>query len=83
MSWNYRVIKRKDPTFNPDDENTNKDLFGIYEVFYDKDGCIKSWSEDPIVLGDWETLSYLEDTYGKIGSAFAKPVLNEEDLPHD
>ena len=38
--WNYRIIKKK------------KDLYGLYEVFYNDDGEITAHSQDPEVIGD-------------------------------
>lgn len=38
--WNYRVMKR---------ENAQGQIgFGIYEVFYDDNGEIKSWTENSL-----------------------------------
>lgn len=38
MTWNYRVMKRK---------NSGGEFeFGIYEVYYDENGKVKGWTED-------------------------------------
>jgi hypothetical protein len=40
MSWNYRIMKRKN--------ETGEYEFGIYEVYYDEKGNIESWTENSI-----------------------------------
>ncbi|MET3878841.1 hypothetical protein [Chitinophaga sp. OAE865] len=40
MSWNYRVMKRKN--------KSGEYEFGIYEVYYDEEGNIESWTENPV-----------------------------------
>jgi hypothetical protein len=40
MTWNYRVIKRKNQSGEYD--------FGIYEVYYDDKGSVVSWTKEPI-----------------------------------
>jgi len=39
MSWNYRMIRTK--------ENETY-VYHVHEVYYDKNGKPKSWSENPI-----------------------------------
>lgn len=38
MTWNYRIMKRKNSEGDYD--------FGIYEVYYDDNGKVKGWTED-------------------------------------
>lgn len=38
MTWNYRVMKRKNEKGEYD--------FGIYEVFYDDNGKVVSWTQE-------------------------------------
>ena len=40
MTWNYRVLKRKNETGEYD--------FGIYEAFYDDNGKVVSWTKESI-----------------------------------
>jgi hypothetical protein len=40
MTWNYRVMKRKNQSGEYD--------FGIYEVYYDDKGSVVSWTKEPI-----------------------------------
>jgi hypothetical protein len=42
---NYRVIKSVDA-------ETRQIWFGLYEVYYDEDGDIFTWTEEPFVTGD-------------------------------
>ena len=65
MTWNHRVIKL---TY---DEET---LYGIYEVFYNKDGTVMAYTENPVVAED-ESLEDLEQTLKWMRKALRKPVL--------
>ena len=38
MSWNYRLIEHADP---------RGDWIGLHEVYYDVDGNVISWTENP------------------------------------
>lgn len=40
MSWNYRVMKRENSSGEYD--------YGIYEVYYDENGKVISWTINPI-----------------------------------
>ena len=75
MSWNYRIIKKQK------DEYIS---YGIYEVYYDKDGSIKSWSADPMypfleIETDFEKddVQGLKDELHRMDKAFSKPILME------
>jgi hypothetical protein len=41
MSWSYRIIKYADD-----------DGYGLHEVYYDANGEVTGWTEDPSVVGD-------------------------------
>lgn len=41
MSWNYRVMKRKNESGDYD--------FGVHEVYYDENGNVISWTEKSII----------------------------------
>jgi len=44
MVWYYRIIKHK---------TSNQNHFALHEVFYDDDGNIISWTEQPIdIIGE-------------------------------
>jgi len=70
MTWNYRVIKRKDVDGNY--------IYGIHEVYYEEN-AIDYWTVDSIKL---EANSYedLNNIKGLYMLAFDAPVLNEEEL---
>lgn len=46
--WNYRIFRYKKKLKGyPDWEE-----FGIHEAFYDKNGKVNGWTQDPIIVGD-------------------------------
>jgi hypothetical protein len=61
MSWNYRVILQDD-------------YYSIHEVYYDDDGNIESWTEQPVGIGG-ETLEELKGDLEYYKHALEKPVL--------
>ena len=69
MTWNYRVIRRPDPS-------GASDRFGIHEVHYDSFGRIEMWTEascDPF----GESLAELKADMEMMSAALSKPVLSE------
>lgn len=65
MTWNYRVMKRTDKT---DGEVT----FGIYEVYYNKDGKINSYTAEDVGL-----IAATPFELGKrFEEAMSKPILD-------
>ena len=40
MTWNYRVMKKKNSEGSFD--------FGIYEVYYDENGKVSSWTQESL-----------------------------------
>jgi hypothetical protein len=72
MTWNYRVIRRTDPSGGPDQ-------FAIHEVYYDSSGQIEMWTEEPCdPFG--ESLSELKADVKAMSAALSKPILHEADL---
>ena len=67
MYWNHRIIEHNDVEFYE----------AIHEVYYNEDGSIQGWTENPVSI-----MKYEEDSWEKIvewiQSAFAKPVLVEK-----
>ncbi|MET4694503.1 hypothetical protein [Endozoicomonas lisbonensis] len=46
MTWNYRVIETCDP-------ETTESMFAVHEVYYDDEGNVEAWTENPVsCLGD-------------------------------
>lgn len=78
--WNYRIIQKK------------KNLYGLYEVFYNDDGEITAHSQDPEVIGEspedlLQTLRLMLDDANKSYNNILKsdkikfaPMYNESDL---
>ena len=73
MSWNYRVI-RKDTGHSEEPY-----YYQIHEVYYDEDGEVESWSEDPIKPGGTD-LPELGGDLGYMVTALSKPALIWEEL---
>ena len=68
MTWNYRIIKR---------ENEIWTYFAIYEVYYNKNGKITSWSEPPISPYGEDDVEDLKRDFKLMEKAFEKPILIE------
>lgn len=69
MSWNYRVIKT----------DHEEPVFVIHEVYYDENGLVKSWSEDPMhPLG--ESPEELKQDVKLMQAALDRPAINAVDL---
>ena len=64
MTWNYRV------------RNVNGN-YGIYEVYYDKNGKPNAWSQDPMEPYG-ESLEELKDDLKRMMTAFEKPLFDYE-----
>ena len=71
MSWDYRVFKKK---------IGNDFVYEVHEVYYNLDGTIRSWTENPInpAGGTFEELK--KDFYRQL-DAFDKPILDYDQLP--
>jgi hypothetical protein len=66
MTWNYRVMRR---------ENT----YAIYEVYYDNDGNMETFSEEPVCpMG--ESLEELRQDLEHYERALAQPTLDYTEL---
>ena len=70
MSWNYRVLR-----YAPADSKFAPYVYGIHEVYYDEQGAVKGWTEEPVAaLGlDEDDLKW---RLGEMLSAFDKTVLD-------
>ena len=72
MSWNYRVLVHK----NEDDV-----CLQIHEVYYDKDGKLKSYTKNGAnVIGD--CFLDLEWTLNEMIKCLEKPMLSAENFPN-
>lgn len=75
MTWNYRLMRREYQ--NPLTRETEV-VYGIYEVYYDKDGEVNGWSKDPEnVLS--ESVDGIQWMVEKFSEALGKPILEYKD----
>ena len=75
MNWDYRVIKRtfKMPSGYLEIQHA------IYEVYYDEDGNVNTWSANPMYIAG-ETLDELRDDLKRYSAAFDRPILDWDEL---
>lgn len=71
MSWNHRVIRRSNAP-SMDLEWT----YQIHEVYYNDDGSIESWTENPVAPVGENPLE-LQSEIRNFSEALNKPVLKE------
>ena len=74
MTWNHRVVKKSTDTGDGLDE-----IYEIHEIYYDDDGEILCYSENPTVPMGLD-LSDLEGDLKLRLEALDKPVLEMKDL---
>jgi len=67
MNWNYRILKTKDG---------EDDWYQIHEVYYDKDGKIKGWTENGATVAG-NTLVELRDSLEMMLKSLDKEILNQ------
>ena len=71
--WNYRVVEKYNHVFKEVDVE-------LHEVYYDKDGIIQMWSENPVSPSGVSLEDLKEDITNMI-EALDKPILKESELP--
>lgn len=71
MSWNYRLTKE---TIHNRYLAEPEILFGIREVFYDENGNISGFSEEPDVISD--SIDGMKDILTKMLKSCNKPVID-------
>lgn len=77
--WNTRVI-RKHIVWNHDEGTvTSGYIYEIHEVYYDKDGKIKLWSQNPIELY-FNTRDGINDILRQINDALKRTVLEIDNI---
>ena len=69
--WNYRVVRFKHSEFEEDE------YYEVKEVFYDANGTPVGYSD--AVIGA-ETYEGLFKVVGLMQSAYAKPVMDEDEI---
>ena len=68
MVWNHRVLRKPHPNGTV--------TYHIHEVYYEDDGCIVGWTEEPVTPMDHE-LHGVRETIRVMGHAVRRPVLEE------
>ena len=71
MSWNYRLTKE---TIRNKHLAEPEILFGIREVFYDENGDISGFSEEPDIISD--SIDGMKDILTKMLKSCNKPVID-------
>ena len=69
MTWNYRVIKKIHK-----DEKYTEEYYEIHEVYYDEDGKMHAWSENPCSMFG-TSLEELKSDGGYFMEALNKPTI--------
>ena len=77
MTWEYRLAQKVVNYDHPLTGNKDTVLYGIVEVYYDKDGKVEVWT-DFIDPNGWEDVDDLRLTLEKMLSAFGKPMFEED-----
>jgi len=75
-SWNNRVIKH---TYTHQD-GTTEDWFGVHEVFYNKEGQILYFTEDPVAPNGETYEDLIKDIEQMLADAKKAPVLVEGEI---
>ena len=73
MRWNYRIVRK---AFK---EHV---AYQVHEVYYNPDGTIKGWTENPINPAG-ETPEELKQDFSRQLLAFESPILDYEQLSQD
>lgn len=64
MYWNHRIIEHNEVEFYE----------AIHEVYYNEDGSIQGWTENPVSIMKYEEDSW-EKIVERIKASLSKPVL--------
>lgn len=69
-SWNYRVIKKLDPS-------NSELIYQVHEVYYGKSGAVECWNDNPVEPMGVNTAGLRNDIQAFL-SAFRLPSLEEK-----
>lgn len=69
-SWNYRVIKKLDPS-------NHELIYQVHEVYYGKSGVVECWNDSPVEPMGVNTAGLRNDIQAFL-SAFRLPSLEEK-----
>ena len=72
MSWNYRIIKKRD-------KELKEDMYFLAEVFYEHDGSLRGYSKEALVWGSNKD-EIIEVLNMMLKDANKYPVLNEKEF---
>lgn len=73
MSWNHRIIRHIKPRTHMDDAI----YYAIHEVYYDENGKVNGWTEDPIEIME-ESLDDLKITIQRLEKCLNSPAIDYE-----
>lgn len=76
MTWEYRLAQKVVNYNHPITGNKDTVLYGIVEVYYDKQGKVEGWT-DFIDPNGWDNIDDLQVTLEKMSSAFNKPLFDK------
>lgn len=76
MTWEYRLAQKVVNHNHPITGNKDTVLYGIVEVYYDKQGKVEGWT-DFIDPNGWDNIDDLQVTLEKMLSAFNKPLFDK------
>ena len=71
-TWNFRVMRHFHPASTDPEENYT---YRIHEVYYDEDGKVTTWTQNPSAPFSLNILS-LDLELKKMSKALTKPVLD-------
>ena len=78
MTWNYRIIKRT-VEIPPD---YIEDHYAIYEVYYNSEGNIIAWTENPMYPYGLSADELYKDLQS-MSEAYNKPILDYKQLEEE
>jgi hypothetical protein len=81
MSWNHRITRRSVPA--GDGSEDTEHVYEIREVYYDDEGKVKGWTEEP-VAPHGESVRDLLDDLAIMGRVATRPIFDidkREDVP--
>ena len=65
-TWNYRIVR-------------HDDCVGLHEVFYNEDGSVRAWTENPVrFVGDDEA-DLVRSLERALKDAVARPIIDPKD----
>ena len=72
MTWNYRIIFH--------DTHPKEQYYGLHEVYYDADGSVTGWTENPVSFTSESKAGLMETLMTAKMDARKRSVLVESEL---